>query len=234
MTAAVVRADARNLPLPDASVDLIVTSPPYSALRDYRDGDGSLAGQIGAESTPREYIEALLECTREWTRVLKPSGSIFVNLGDKYGPDKSLLYLPERYRIGTRDSRGAATQSGTGKNTADVYLLADEARAALGGYAREYLLRRPTSLAYVCACAEPTAPTRPSVVVDPFGGTGTTALAARALGRNAISFDLSHDYARLAQWRTTDPGELARVLGKPKPPPVVPGQGDLFANEAIA
>ena len=87
MTAVIVRADARALPLPDESVDLIVTSPPYYGLRDYRDCDGSLAGQIGSEATPAEYIAALVECTREWVRVLKPSGSMFINLGDKYAQD---------------------------------------------------------------------------------------------------------------------------------------------------
>ena len=81
----VLRGDAANLPLPDESVDLVVTSPPYFGLRDYRDGGGSLAGQIGAEATPQAFVDALLGCTAEWVRVLKPSGSIFVNLGDKYG-----------------------------------------------------------------------------------------------------------------------------------------------------
>jgi DNA modification methylase len=80
----VLRGDARRLPLPDESVDLICTSPPYWSLRDYRDGAESLKGQIGAESSPGEYLESLWECTREWMRVLKPEGSIFVVLGDKY------------------------------------------------------------------------------------------------------------------------------------------------------
>jgi site-specific DNA-methyltransferase (cytosine-N4-specific) len=84
MTATVLRGDARQLPFPDGSVDLIVTSPPYWGQRDYRDGDTSLAGQIGAEPTPQEYMANLLACTAEWVRVLKPSGSVFVNLGDKY------------------------------------------------------------------------------------------------------------------------------------------------------
>jgi len=133
MTALVLRGDARRLPLPDASVDLVVTSPPYYALRDYRDGEVSLAGQIGSESTSAEYLETLWECTAEWVRVLKPEGSLFVDLGDKYsdrtggkhsghgtgrgpqagllpqtrGPmEKSLLLLPERYRIGCVDRLG--------------------------------------------------------------------------------------------------------------------------------
>ena len=47
------------------------------------------------------------------------------------------------------------------------------------------------------------------VVLDPFGGSGTTALAARALGRTGIVNDLSLDYCRIAAWRTTDPREIA-------------------------
>jgi site-specific DNA-methyltransferase (cytosine-N4-specific) len=139
MTAAILRGDARNIPLADASVDLIVTSPPYFGLRSYTDGGRHYGGQIGAEATPQEYIAALLECTREWMRVLKPEGSIFVDLGDKYSgaqgqtntgrgmasrttssvdvwqqtdptrtgiPAKSLMLLPERYRIGCVDQLG--------------------------------------------------------------------------------------------------------------------------------
>jgi hypothetical protein len=46
-------------------------------------------------------------------------------------------------------------------------------------------------------------PTRPALVVDPFGGTGTVAMVARALGRHAVSVDLSHAYCRAARWRVT-------------------------------
>jgi len=471
----VLRGDAAHLPLPDESVDLICTSPPYWKLRDYRDGGKSLKGQIGSEATPEEYIASLLRCTAEWARVLKPSGSIFVVLGDKYSqpgkgernmqgigggithkvgarqanqsatgisygsyPGKSLLFLPERYRIGcvtelgliarakitwskvnhmpesvddrvctahedivhlvkrpryfsavdeirephqpqslarTRRNRfapdlsqvgigtpntldpqeachplgklpgsvweiptsplivpdriaharcckgrkraacknevghyaayppelvrrvihgwspsaiclecgegrrpvpvavaldmtrpqarrahqlaeraalteahfgallsvgvsdtgrGAATQSGTGKNTAEVYELANQARAALGGYAREYLLRRPTGFGYACACPDASAPTRRARVADPFGGTGTTSLVADLLGRDSFMTELSADYIDISRWRIHDPGERARALGVPKPPPVPEGQLSFSDLEASA
>jgi DNA modification methylase len=448
--ALVLRGDARTLPLPDASVDLVVTSPPYFALRSYTDGGQHYAGQIGSEPTPAEYIAALVECTREWIRVLKPSGSIWVNLGDKYVADnrgsgtdakrgeakyapagrmgyvgegimprKSLMLLPERYRIacvdqlgliaravviwskpnglpesvtdrvrrshedwvhltkqpryysavdeirephariwtpgkngGTRPAlvasrsqydgpatsgphplgklpgsvweiateplkvpehlgvdhfaafptewprriilgwspsgictacgegrrpvvasvgldmnrpqarraqeladraglteahfaallsvgvsdtgRGAATQSGTGKNTPEVYALAAEARAVLGGYAREYLLRRPTGFRDGCACPDASAPTRPAVVLDPFSGTGTTVLVASALGRHGIGVDMSADYCRLAQWRVNDPAQRAKVLGVAKPPAQLAGQQAFLFGEVSA
>ncbi len=75
-------------------------------------------------------------------------------------------------------------------------------------------------------------PTRPGVVLDPFGGTGTTALVASCYGRVGISVDLSQDYGRLARWRTTDPGERARVLGVEKPPAQVEGQLGMFEETA--
>jgi hypothetical protein len=88
--ALVVRGDALQLPLPDACADLIITSPPYFALRAYNAGPG----ELGSEPTPALFLEALWAATHEMVRVLKPSGSIFVNLGDLYaanerGPDGS-------------------------------------------------------------------------------------------------------------------------------------------------
>ena len=86
-----------------------------------------------------------------------------------------------------------------------------------------------TITGYACACPHPDAPTRPATVLDPFGGTGTTALVASVYGRHAITVDMSADYCRLAQWRTRDPAERARAMDVPKPPPVPEGQDVLFA-----
>lgn len=404
----IIRADARNLPLPDASVDLIVTSPPYFALRSYTDGGEHYAGQIGSESTPAEYIAALLACTAEWVRVLKPSGSLLVNLGDKYAQDnersrnghsghlvganplrtgavysgprdngvprKSLMGLPWRYALGCIDQLGlilraeliwskpnglpesvtdrvrrsheqwfhftrlpryfaavdeireayapgtaeryrsdytqtSASRSGQTLNgvvrmdnggpsstnplgklpgsvwdipseplTVPDHLGVDHFAAFPSEWPKRLILgwspsgictvcgegRRPiviggrngdgskphkaaqrvssfdwaawkestphTISGYSCACPSSTAPTTPAIVLDPFGGTGTTALAASALGRIGISIDRSADYNRLAQWRTRDPGQRAKVLGVPKPPIQIDGQGDLLTD----
>lgn len=447
MSITILRGNALALPLADESVDLVVTSPPYFGLRSYQDGGEHYAGQIGSEATPAEFIDALIAATREMVRVLKPSGSIWVNLGDKYAssgghgqgatsqratrsqyleqvgrvernitgiPTKSLMGIPWRYAIrcidelglilraeviwskpnglpesvtdrvrrshetwfhftvrpryfsavdeirephkypddtrhlrnigtdyapgasgyingpanplgklpgsvwtiatepltvpeslgidhfaafpsewprriitgwsprevctacgegrrpvvasvgldmsrpqarraqqkaddaglteehfaallsvGVSDTgRGKATQSGTGKNRPEVYALADEARDALGGYAREYLLRRPTGLTYACACPDTSAPATPGVVLDPFGGTGTTALVADVLGRHGISVDLSADYCRLAQWRTTDHGQRAKAARVEPVDAPSPDQPDLFEEPA--
>lgn len=411
--ATIVRADARALPLRDNSVDLAVTSPPFYALRSYQDCGEHYAGQVGSESTQTEYVDALIECTREWMRVLKPAGSIWVNLGDKYAttapgklgasgsktayarsgyrdttgaaPTKSLIGLPWRYALRCIDELGLilraeviwAKPNGLPESVTDrvrrsheqwfhftkqprYFSAVDEireehspvsvARSGRNRFAvdrsqegvgspntlnpeqacnplgklpgsvweiptqpltvpahlgvdhfaafplelpRRIILgwspsgictvcgegRRPICDAtpewkafrqqqgmgnwadpsksstqgnrdtyshglsgaqiaafgpkkaitgYACACPEPTAPTSPSVVLDPFGGTGTTALAAKALGRHGVSVDMSADYCRIAAWRTNDPGELAKALGVAKPPAEVDGQTDLL------
>ena len=415
MTAVVLRGDARALPLPDASVDLLVTSPPYFGLRSYTDGGEHYSGQIGSEATPTEWLAAMVECTAEWMRVLKPSGSIFVNLGDKYnsaasgqkgstsvynGSDpetnkwandyrikqrgnvvpgfapKSLMGLPWRYAIACTDQLGLILRrdiiwskpNGLPESVTDrcrssheyvfhlvkqprYYAAIDEIREASSTAAtdkrsdpsrhaamlgtsyhdhvgdaergnraplkafnplgklpgsvwdipsqpltvppelgidhfaafpmelpRRIILgwsppgicvacgegRRPVVTAerigngrlwgrggrgpvdtitqrrheerterqhtgYACACPEPTAPTRPALVVDPFGGTGTTSLVAAMHGRHGVSVDMSADYCRLAAWRTTDPAERAKALGVAKPPPIPDGMEPLFS-----
>ena len=65
--------------LEDASVDCCVTSPPYWGLRDYQ-----VDNQIGLEPTPAEYVETMVKVFREVARVLKPTGTVWLNLGDSY------------------------------------------------------------------------------------------------------------------------------------------------------
>lgn len=103
MTATIIRGDALHLPLADESVDLICTSPPYFGLRSYTDGGQHYAGQLGSEPTPAEYVDALIVATREMIRVLKPSGSIWVNLGDKYAQDTERSRHGEGNRQTTQD-----------------------------------------------------------------------------------------------------------------------------------
>lgn len=71
--------------LPDNSVDLILTSPPFLALRSYLPADHpDKAREIGSEATPADFLDVLLDLTEEWARVLAPHGSIAVELGDTY------------------------------------------------------------------------------------------------------------------------------------------------------
>ena len=137
MSVVILRGDAASLPLPDESVDLIVTSPPYFGLRSYTDGGEHYAGQIGSEATPREFLEALWRCTREWMRVLKPSGSLFVNLGDKYAGGGLGSATSERAERQTRHFTGGRTAN-------DGYRAADAS-----GYR--------TSASWACRGATPSA-----------------------------------------------------------------------------
>jgi hypothetical protein len=107
----IIRGNARDLPLADNSVDLVVTSPPYFGLRSYQDGGEHYAGQVGDEATPAEFVDALIEVTRELIRVTKPTGSIWVNLGDKYaqGTERSRNGLSGGAITGGKPIRDAAT-----------------------------------------------------------------------------------------------------------------------------
>src|SRR5690606_25808535 len=75
----------RMAELEDGSVDLIMTSPPFLALRSYLPADHpDKAKEIGSETSPAEYLNTLLRLTAEWGRLLAPHGSICVELGDTY------------------------------------------------------------------------------------------------------------------------------------------------------
>lgn len=114
--------------MPNNFLDSVITSPPYWQLRDY-----GYDGQWGLESTFQEYLEHLWEMMDQIYRVLKPTGTVWINLGDTYargsrkkdgnndtirntnniivpntkpqynGLDKCLLLIPHRFAIGCID-----------------------------------------------------------------------------------------------------------------------------------
>ena len=283
----IIHGDALALELPDASVDLVVTSPPYFGLRTYLDDGTPVASQIGAEPTPEGFVDALLAATEEMTRVLRPEGSIWINLGDRYAgavpgiPPKSLIGVPWRFAIRAIDELGltlrgevvwakpnampesvtdrvrrvhetwfhftlgpryfadidpirepstcdrkrgsgprskrstgrgdvaAPTTSHSnpkGKPPASVWSVSTRGLTVPAELGLDHPAAFPVDLPLrIIAGWSP----EDGVVLDPFGGSGTTALAARALGRTGIANDLSLDYCRIAAWRTTDPREIA-------------------------
>jgi len=75
--------------LPDNIVDCVITSPPYWKQRDYK-----APHQIGQESSYEEYVINLVNVFNEIRRVLKPTGTFFLNVGYKY-KEKELLLIPE-------------------------------------------------------------------------------------------------------------------------------------------
>src|SRR5574343_1447165 len=71
--------------IPDGSIDLVLTSPPFLALRSYLPADHpDKHREIGSEPDPASFLATLLALTAEWRRVLAPHGSICVELGDTY------------------------------------------------------------------------------------------------------------------------------------------------------
>ncbi len=292
--------------LPADSVDCCITSPPYFNLRDY-----GVAGQIGLEETPEAYIHRLVEIFREVRRVLKPTGTLWVNIGDCYaGSGKGAAAYPENVansKQGTnRGSVGcsAIVKRFDGYKAKDLmgipWMLAFALRAD-GWYLRqdiiwakpnpmpesacdrctkshEYIFLLSKSKRYyfdyaaiarpaktssragtvqaVCSrryeqllasdpqqrtntdrsftytetarkrdvwfvptspykgahfatfpielitdCIKAGSPEGGGIVLDPFMGAGTTAVAARMLGRNYIGYELNPEYVRITEER---------------------------------
>lgn len=90
-SARIICGDARTMPqLADASVDLVVTSPPYWHIKDYR-----APGQIGHGQSLHEYLSDLCRVWGECARVLKPGRRLCINIGDQFA--RAVIYA--RYKI---------------------------------------------------------------------------------------------------------------------------------------
>ena len=74
--------------LPDESINMSITSPPYWQQRDY-----GVDGQIGLESSSQQYVDKLVEVFTEIKRLLKPDGTLWINIGNTYN-DKRLSTIP--------------------------------------------------------------------------------------------------------------------------------------------
>jgi DNA modification methylase len=91
----------------------VVTSPPYWGLRDY-----GMAGQIGLEKTPAEYVEHIVAVFAEVWRVLRDDGTCWVNLGDSY-----FSHDPGGYREGEfLNPDGRPPVKGQARNRAGNYV----------------------------------------------------------------------------------------------------------------
>ena len=114
---------------PDDCVDCCITSPPYYSLRDY-----GVDGQIGLEETPEQYIDALCNVFDEVRRVLKPTGTLWLVLGDSYaGSMKGAAKFPDNamnYKQGT--NRGLLGKSAVVKKLGGDSL--ESYRGLMGGF----------------------------------------------------------------------------------------------------
>jgi DNA modification methylase len=149
------------------------------------------------------------ECGAPWVRLSKsgpdprrPQAKRALEIAEAKGLTEQ--HIEALQACGISDvGKALVTTNGAGKNAPEVVALAEEARAALGGYAREFLIRGTTETigwrpSCECNAGEPI----PCTVADVFMGSGTTALVARRLGRRCIGVELSRDYCALSARRT--------------------------------
>lgn len=230
----IYNVSSESMPIPDNSIGLAFTSPPYNVGKDY-DEDMSL----------ERYLELIQRVGTEVYRVLKPGGRFIVNvanLGRKpYIPLHAFFYQIHS-QIGFLPMGEIIWQKGRGANGSCAWGSWRSARAPRLRDLHEYLLvfakgsfTRPDKGTSNLSAEEFTEATlsvweimpvsakkvgHPApfpvelasrviklysyvddVVLDPFIGSGTTAVAAKQLGRHYVGFDISLEYCRLAEER---------------------------------
>lgn len=231
--------------LPVRSVDLIVTSPPYNlrnstgnGMKDGRGGKWAGAQLINGYDTHDdampydEYVQWQRRCLRSMMRLLRDDGAIFYN--HKWRVQDGLLQhrsdildgFPVRQIIIWQRKGGINFNPGYFLPTYEViYLIAKPgfklaAKAnAIGdvwgitqGEANPHPAPFPLELAARCIRS-----TTAGMVLDPFLGSGTTAIAAESLDREWIGIDVAESYCALARERIADARRkrLAETIGPP-------------------
>lgn len=271
--------------LNDNSIDCIVTSPPYWALRDYGNKK-----QIGLEDHPQNYINKVVEVIKECKRVIKPTGTIWLNLGDSYysktGNEKNTNYIknhklpknirgkfksnwlqhkqklliPFRIAIKCQDELGlilrnditwikqwcnfkdkssggsslpCAVQDRLNTNSESLFLFVKNEKYYfnLDAIRVPYKYKKgsnlqgknpgdcvifplepkkidhsamfPSSMPEFCIKA---GCPKEGIVLDPFIGSGTTALVCKKLERKFIGFDINKEYVKIAERRLQENG----------------------------
>lgn len=242
--------------LPKGTFQCCVTSPPYWGLRDY-----DHPSQIGAEESPKDYVQNLVKIFREVSRVLRDNGTLWLNIGDGYarnggtgghGPNaivgntKKLIQkrnckVPEVWGLKDRDLMGipwrvafALQEDGwilrsritwvkktampeSVKNrpttaTEEIFLFSKSptyfydpngVRESSGANLRNFWILGPepnqeghpaaftSELARRCILLGSQVGDH---VLDPFGGSGTTGLAANQLSRQSVLIELNPTY----------------------------------------
>ena len=215
--------------IPDESVDLVVTSPPYNlknstgnGMKDGRGGKWASAALVNGYShyddnmPHEEYVSWQRDCLNEMFRVLKNDGAIFYN--HKWRVQNGLLQdradivqgFPVRQIIIWRRKGGINFNAGYFLPTYEViYLIAKpdfklapkaNAHGDVWEFTQEMKNEHPAPFPLslverIVSC------TSAKVILDPFMGSGTTAVAARKLNREYIGIDISPDYCEMAKKR---------------------------------
>ena len=256
----VIHGDALKLlnDLPNNSIDLILTSPPYFGARIYG------AETLGREENPRDYINHILVYTLKLNKVLKKEGSLYLNIGDIYfgtkgfirnkgkyarktdlhykahkivKPDgkylqyKQLLMLPERVAIGMQEQGWILRNKIIWEKPNPVPSYSPDRRYPVYEHifhfvkGRKYYFDLPKAkqlnhhrdvirnkiepfkihqATFPLSLIKPfiITTTKPNdIVLDPFMGSGTTAVACVELGRRYIGFEINEKYYKYSLQR---------------------------------
>ena len=225
--------------IPDKSVDLIVTSPPYNlknstgnGMKDGRGGKWSKAALINGYSNykdnipHKDYVKWQRECLTEMMRLLKDDGAIFYN--HKRRVQGGLLQdrqdivdgFPVRQIIIWKRKGGINFNKGYFLPTYEVIYLIAKPKFTLAPKANAYgdvweftqEMKNPHPAAFPVALIQRIiSSTNAKTILDPFMGSGTTVVVALALKRDYIGIDISPEYCKLAEERIKKNQEQSEV-----------------------
>lgn len=215
--------------IPDESVDLVVTSPPYNlknstgnGMKDGRGGKWKNAALVNGyshhdDNLPHdEYVAWQRACLTEMFRLIRPNGAIFYN--HKWRVQNGLLQdradivegFPVRQIIIWRRKGGINFNPGYFLPTYEViyliakpdFKLAPKANAVgdVWEFTQEMNNAHPAPFP-VALADQCIRATGAKTILDPFMGSGTVAVAARRLGRDYIGIEISPEYCKLAESR---------------------------------
>lgn len=215
--------------MPSDSIDLIVTSPPYNlknstgnGMKDGRGGKWKNASLINGYSNYNdcmphdEYVKWQRDCLSEMYRLLKDDGAIFYN--HKWRVQGGLLQdrhdivsnFPVRQIIIWRRKGGINFNKGYFLPTYEVIYMICKPKFVLAHGANKYgdvweftqEMNNPHPAPFPVALIERIiSSTNAQIILDPFMGSGTTAIAAKKLCREFIGIEISSEYIELAQER---------------------------------
>ncbi len=225
--------------IPDGSVDLVVTSPPYNlknstgnGMKNGRGGKWSNAALINGyshydDNIPyNEYVNWQRDCLTEMLRVIPDEGAIFYN--HKWRVQAALLQdrhdivsdFPVRQIIIWKRKGGINFNPGYFLPTYEViYLIAKSkfklakkanAHGDIWEFGQETKNKHPAPFP-VALIERIISSTNAKIVLDPFMGSGTTALAAKNLDRQFIGIDISPEYCEMARERLNNPQSVIKV-----------------------
>lgn len=226
--------------LPAGSIDLVVTSPPYNlknstgnGMKDGRGGKWSKAALINGYShyndcmPHTEYAKWQRECLKEMYRVIRDTGAIMYN--HKWRVQAGLLQdrqdivesFPIRQIIIWKRKGGINFNPGYFLPTYEVIYIIAKLKFKLAKKANAYgdvweftqemknEHPAPFPVALIERCISST---NAKIILDPFMGSGTTAVVTKGLGRNFIGIDISPEYCKMAKERLRRNEKRSEVL----------------------